>query len=105
MTGEIAGIPFPLFHAAILALLPLNRPVTPLRTYPSTPSPPPALAAASAPLCLAAPMLHRGPATPRPPSPGQPPLELCPVPKKHPELACPSPSHAYAGFRPDTRHR
>ena len=34
MTGEIAGIPFPLLHAAILALLPLNRPVTPLRTYP-----------------------------------------------------------------------
>ena len=37
MTGEIAGIPLPLLHAAILALLPLNRPVTPLRTYPSTP--------------------------------------------------------------------
>jgi len=48
MTGEIAGIPFPLLHAAILALLPLNRPVTPLCTYPSTPLPPQTLAAAAA---------------------------------------------------------
>jgi len=47
MTGEIAGIPFPLLHAAILALLPLNRPVTPLRTYPSTPLPPQTLAVAA----------------------------------------------------------
>ena len=47
MTGEITGIPFPLLHAAILALLPLNRPVTPLRTYPSTPLPPQTPAAAA----------------------------------------------------------
>ena len=47
MTSEIAGIPFPLLHAAILALLPLNRPVTPLRTYPSTPLPPQTPAAAA----------------------------------------------------------
>ena len=48
MTGEIAGIPFPPLHAAILALLPLNRPMMPLRTYPSMPLPPRTLAAASA---------------------------------------------------------
>ena len=48
MTGEITGIPFPLLHAAILALLPLNRPVTPLRTYPCTPLPPQTLATATA---------------------------------------------------------
>jgi hypothetical protein len=35
MTSEIAGIPFPLLHAAILAPRPLNRPVT----HPWNPNP------------------------------------------------------------------
>ena len=65
MIDDIAGIPFPLLHAEILALLPLNRPVTPLRTYPSMPLPPRTLAAASALLrraCSSAPP-QTGPAT------------------------------------------
>ena len=69
---------------------PLNRPRTPCSPSHAL-APPPTLAAASMPLCPAAPLLRRGPATPRPPSPGQQPLELRPVPKTFPRACCPRP--------------